>query len=494
MNHTTLNSLLLAALTLSAAHLAANGVTNKTFLMPRTQGVNLPMHATSFYDVVHRETHTGVGATTALTGFWQQSANGQEQGKYFLADGTSTIDVSPSAASDSNPLPDSSLDLGTMLHVFDRATDVAGSTLVSLDPRQEVYGLRLDYHHSLDRLLSGLYLDAAMPVVTVSNNPRLRVSDDAGHADQLTRFFAGTYSSHAPHNAQAALRTGKIAGKRTESGVADIDVMLGYTFLDKAKYHATCGLAVAMPMGNKATGDWLFEPIVGNGQHWGLGADLSASARLWECDEQSILVSLVMKYRYLFENNQRRVLGLTGGNQVGESNLAQYQLLGQHSPTARNVALIPAANVLAMKCDVTPGSLLDANLGLTYRRGSFSVDLGYNMYFREAESLTVKDSLASGLAIANAAFDTSTAFDVTHNSDVVTDSGGADPILSLNNIDSTAALTPSQFTNALYGGAGYTFKNFDGPVMLGVGAKYEWANNNSALDQWGAWLKLGVGF
>ena len=43
-------------------------------------------------------------------------------------------------------------------------------------------------------------------------------------------------------------------------------------------------------------------------------------------------------------------------------------------------------------------------------------------------------------------------------------------------------------------GAGYTFKNFDGPVMLGVGAKYEWANNNSALDQWGAWLKLGVGF
>jgi hypothetical protein len=64
----------------------------------------------------------------------------------------------------------------------------------------------------------------------------------------------------------------------------------------------------------------------------------------------------------------------------------------------------------------------------------------------------------------------------------------------LTNLNLASASTGSQFTNAIFGGAGYVFKNWDCPLMLGVGGKYEFANNNNALEQWGVWLKAGVGF
>ncbi len=487
-----LKSLLVAALTLSAAHLAADGSTNKTFLMPRAQGVNLPMHATSFYDLVHRKAHDKFGANFELTGFWQQSANGKEQGKYFLADGKSTIDVSRAAAN-SVALDGSSVDLGYLIHTDNQVAEAPGSTTLSLDPHQEVYGVRLDYHQDLHKLVKGLYLSANLPVVSVSNNPRLSVvSSVDGVADTVRKYFAGNGADDRASNAQAALSKGKIAGKRSESGVADIDFVLGYKFLHNAKYHAAVGMGVTIPTGNEAKGDWLFEPMVGNGKHWGLGGDLCAGARVWENEESSVKVNLAMKYRYLFESNERRVLGLFGSDQVRNSNLAQYALLGKQS-AAINVALVPAANVLAMNCDVTPGSQLDADLGLSYHRGGFSLDLGYNMYFKEAESVKRKDSLAEGYAIAARDYPTDVLFNPA-GEPVVTDKNTLTAVLSNDNISTAAASTPSQFTNSIYGGAGYVFKNWDCPLMLGAGAKYEWANNNSAFDQWGAWLKVGVGF
>jgi hypothetical protein len=493
MNNKMIKSLLVAALTLSAAHLSADaGHTNKTFLMPRAQGVNLPMHATTFYDLVNRKAQDKFGANFQVTGFWQQSAAGSEQGKYFLADNKSTIDVSRAAAAATHSTATGTVDLGLLLHEYNLGgADTANSNTLSLDPQQEVYGVRLDYHQDLHKLVKGLYLSANLPVVNVSNDPRLTVKANAAGlatADNIRKLFAGTYTAAAAANKQDALTKGKISGSHSETGVADIDVTLGYKFLDKAKYHAAVGLAVTIPTGTEATGDWLFEPMVGNGQHWALGGDFCAGARVWEGEEQALSLNLALKYRYLFESNERRVLGLKGTTQVHNSKLAQYQLLGKAGATSA----VPAANVLAMNCDVTPGSQLDANLGMSYHRGGFSVEMGYNMYFREDESVKRKDSLTAatyGVLARNK--DISAGFAVGTAGDF--DGNGA-AVLSNDNIDTSAAETPSQFTNAIYGGAGYVFKNWDCPLMLGLGAKYEWANKNSALEQWGAWLKVGVGF
>ena len=129
----------------------------------------------------------------------------------------------------------------------------------------------------------------------------------------------------------------------------------------------------------------IFEPIYGNGSHFGFGGGLDAHANLWTKDEQNIKLNFVANYRYLFEASEHRPLKL-------KNYLSPYVLLGDGS--AANAPLIPAVNVLTpLGVNVTPGSQFDGILALAYNNGGFSADLGYNLYYREEEDVDLKAQL-----------------------------------------------------------------------------------------------------
>ncbi|NDD54038.1 hypothetical protein EBZ39_09200 [bacterium] len=187
-----LKSLLVAALTLSAAQVKADSAsnTNRTFLMPRAQGVNAPLAWTTFGELVDRDAKDKFGATFEATGFWQQSTNGSEQGKYFLIKNKSTVALPTAASAAAATAVNAStadFDYGYMIHsvtqgvafaaVGDATVAANTGASLSLDPRQEVWGLQLDYHQDLRKLVKGLYLHANLPVVNVENDPRLGVKE-----------------------------------------------------------------------------------------------------------------------------------------------------------------------------------------------------------------------------------------------------------------------------------------------------------------------------
>ena len=72
--------------------------------------------------------------------------------------------------------------------------------------------------------------------------------------------------------------------------------------------------------------------------------------------------------------------------------------------------------------------------------------------------------------------------------------GNAIVYVNNDSLDISTAETPSQCTHSIYGGLGYSFKEWDTPLMLGLGGKYEFASENSAIEQWGIWGKIGIGF
>jgi len=465
-----LKSLLVAALALSAAHVKADGShTNKTYLNARAQGVNAPMAWSTFGELVKHKGDDRFGASVAVTGFWQRSVDGKEQGSYFLANNKSTINMQRDAAGAG--VSTNEVDLGYIVHRRSGGADTEAIN-VSLDPRQEVYGARLDYHQDLRKLLKGLYLHAELPVVHVENNVRASVSTNiAGVADSIADYLKGTAVTDA-NNLTEALKYAKVNGKQSETGVADIDLSLGYNFVHTKKYSAGVAVALTVPTGNESKGVYLFEPIVGNGKHLGLGGDLHAGATVWSSGERDVRLCGALKYRYLFENKAVRTLGLK------DTALGQYVLLGK----VGSQTLVPAANVTTMSVDVTPGSQLEGAVSVAYNHGNFNFHLGYDMYFREAESLTRKGTLAANHEVAARNFQTTANYVL------------AVAALTNDNLDVSAAATPSQFTNSINGSAGYVFRQWDCPLMLGVGAQYEWANKNSALSTYGAWLKAGLGF
>jgi hypothetical protein len=300
--------------------------------------------------------------------------------------------------------------------------------------------------------------------------------------DALLAYLNGSFANTVLANQQIKLDHAKIAGKQNASGIADVDISLGYKFLSKPQYYAALAVAVTIPTGNTADGIYAFEPIFGNGNHVGVGVDMDAQSRLWGDDEHNIKMNLFMNYRYLLKKHENRTV------QIKDRPFSRYFLLG----STQSPSLIPAANVLTQNVDVTPGSQFDGILGIAYNNGGFVLNIGYNMYFHESESVDYKGGFnETYYQIAARSYTASAAnFTITAAN---TDDGVTIPLL-IGNLDIDTGETPSQFTNALYAGFGYYCNEWDVPLMFGLNGKYELASENSAIGQWTVAGKVGVGF
>ncbi len=492
-----LKGLLVAALAISAnvqAH------TNKTFLMPRSHGVNLPMELATFNEVANRTSEDQFGGNFQATVFYNATADEHETGEYFGIKGKSSFNLQ---YGQQTPVD---LNAGFIIHHAGRATNTDANTAnadyatISLDPEQAAWGVRLDYYQNLDKLLKGLYFKIALPIVHVENDMELGVkglasASAAADVADIKNYFKGNLERavNTANVNQAKLTNAKIDGQRDRTGVADIDLVLGYKFLNKENYHVALNLGLTIPTGNESEGEFVFEPMIGNGDHFGFGGGLDASARVWGDDCHNLKINVVANYRYLFENDEKRTLGIK--DVTGYTNdWSQYTLLAKSTPAAniRTLQFIPAANITTQNVDVTPGSQLDAIFALAYNNGGFCADLGYNLFWKDEEEVEIKsDPFGGNYSIVNPTLDPTTNgnFAPTNGAHAI---GGA--ALTSKNLDKSVAETPSQVTHKIYGSLGYIFREWECPVMFGLMGGYEFAGENSALEKWEIGGKIGVGF
>ena len=346
----------------------------------------------------------------------------------------------------------------------------------------------------------------------------------------IYNFFQGNkIDGQTEVDFQAQLTAGKINGKHSRAGVADIDIMVGYNFLKKETYHAGINIGLSIPAGNGSTGEYFFEPIYGT-KHFGLGAGLEASARIWGCEDHNFKINFAANYRYLFQASEKRIPGMT------HDNFGQYELLAQTNGLTGQTPIVaidltPAANLLNQKVNVTPGSQFDSIIGFAYNKRGFNVDLGYNLYLRESEAIKTRGSTfaastygtaSKGLivgttiplykavgktavgntiqvgSVTGSVYNGNTNFGTDIAQFDTTTSTGVPPVATTwiqdANRNSSAASTPSQFSNAIYVGLGYVVKEWEYPLMFCIGGKYEFAAKNSVLEIWQIHAKIGVSF
>ncbi len=376
-----LKSLLVAALVISSTAAAHS---NKTHLQLRNQALrNLPLEQTTIKERIVAKTEDRVGGTVSVTGFYGQNTKAKELGKYFAAAADGQVTVTKKA---------------------------------TLAPEIINYGAVLGYNQDLSKLVGGLSLKVIVPVENASTDLKFKAVTAGEEADLA-----------------AAVTAAKL-GKKSTTGVADIDVQIGYKFLDKETYNASINIGGVIPTGKELKAVTPFEPQVGS-NHFGLGAGLDAQARVWGKADHNVKLNFAANYRYMFQATEKRKVGK--GTQL---------------------ASFMHADTLPIDVKVTPGSKLDGILGLAYNNGGLTADLGYNAYFAQEESVTLKTVVA--------------------------------PVVS----DAKTATTPAQFTNGAYAGIGYAFKNWEYPVTFGLGGKYEFASKNSVPNFWQAWAKTGLSF
>lgn len=449
------------------------------------------MEYTTWHEHVYRKSVLGnkVHSKIEVTPFYQASLNKKDIGKYFgIGNGKNSFLVT-----DKISLVTYEVNGDLLIHNYTH-TDSKPSGTISFDPKQEIFGARMDYFQDL---FKGIFFKASLPIVQVKNDMGMKVADSVkvtpatGTACSLEDFFKGgiNVSDVTSTDMQSPLTHAKIDGSRTATGVADIDLALGYKLFQSDKNHVYLNVGVTVPTGKESSGEYLFEPLYGNGHHFGLGGQFDAGIEIWHGKKASARVLLGVNYRYLFEDTENRTIGVTKSGEIDVLN--HYYLVAKKGQAAAT-ALIPAANVLTQGLKVKPGSMFDTMFALSFKCSGFVLDLGYNLFYKDKESVSLKNAWADDTyAFADSSFDTKNQFVVGTTGHALVKSTYINTAV----LDLDVATNPSQLSHKVFGGLGYNCniaKKY--PVLIGLGGDYAFASENSTLETWAAWLKAGISF
>jgi len=286
---------------------------------------------------------------------------------------------------------------------------------VRFTPRISNFIVDLNLYLGFDELFEGAYMRVHAPIVytkwqlNMCEDVKVKGERDfdAGYMDStlvaranLPESFEAAMKGVKWGDMQEALKYGKIdCCKLTKTRLSDIHLTLGWNFLQDEDYHFGLNVRAGFPTGNKATGTYLFEPIVGNGGHFELGGGLTASARLWTSDdeESSFYVYMDANVAHLFKRKLVRSFDLTNRPN------SRYMLIQEMSSPAANLyggaaagsttasdyeyadALFPLINKSTCCTDVSVAVMGEAAIKFAYNWNSWSFDLGYNIWGRTGE-------------------------------------------------------------------------------------------------------------
>lgn len=182
-----------------------------------------------------------------------------------------------------------------------------------------------------------------------------------------------------------------------QTRLADVIVRLGYDILVMPRACLKAYGRVSAPAGNKPEGIVLFEPIVGNGGLWGLGAGVGGQLCAWHNHACNAALSLFLDAyaQHLFKAKQKRSFDL-----VAKPN-SRYMLAQKLGSVRQDPSLsgssnagvefqneyAPVANLTYGCVNVSVAVEGEITARLTGFRGSWQTAVGYNFWGRTAEKI-----------------------------------------------------------------------------------------------------------
>jgi len=474
---------------------------------------------------------------------------------------------------------------------FGLPSDYQGS--VCFAPRISTFMFDFNWFWGLDRWLQGSYFRAHAPMahtvwdLNVQEKVSVLGAQDfpAGYMGSerivranlpksLKEVMDNNINTVTFGDMQNPIAYGKIKERQARSRFSDIQLALGYNAYCTQWSHAGFNLRGSIPAGNKPDPVILFDPVIGNGHHWELGAGFSWHASPWvsENDKDYFGIYSDLNITHLFKDTQCRSFDLFDiqkcpRNLCSKNIGNRYTLLERvFAPDATDVyvndalipvqyqgSLLPTINVTTLKTEVSFPVQVDFALMFVYHRScDLDINWGYNVWYRAAEKLHDRDRLCENkYALKGDAqiygFDSNNPLKLSATQSMATlfagQKGGnfagtlyandnadnpmrADntsnvPLTQLNTADSidfgiaqadintsspaqlltdcdineqsglmTRALTHKVFVNI-----GRVWHEHERAPFVGIGAELEWrcrcVNNNSAISQWGIWIKGG---
>lgn len=193
---------------------------------------------------------------------------------------------------------------------------------------------------------------------------------------------------------------------KTKVALSDIQAVLGWNFILTRHSHLGAGIRTVVPTGTRPSGQFLFEPIVGNGHHWQLGAQLWGHETFYlsENEEKQWMIYFMANISHLFNAKQCRVFDLkckpNSRWMLAELMTTQVEHLqaallpddvspeNLSTPSAQFAnQFTPVANLTQREVKVSAAVQLDMTFMLSYMHRNFNLDFGYNFWYRSHENI-----------------------------------------------------------------------------------------------------------
>lgn len=229
---------------------------------------------------------------------------------------------------------------------------------------------------------------------TFSNFPNCYMAQDQGKFVPAAQDFNTALSGNFKFGDMTSdWRFGSFANAdeaRTKTGLANLDIILGYDILRCASYHFGAFIKTVAPTGNRPDPRFVFSPIVGNGHHWEFGGGIDTHVNLWNCDDQCIQLYLNGCVTHLFQDKQWRSFDLkTSVNGLSGEN-SRYLLLKEFDKDKNyDGHLVNAINFTTRKIKSSFAVQGDAALRILYRSCGWALGVGYNIYGRSRETIAL---------------------------------------------------------------------------------------------------------
>jgi hypothetical protein len=375
-----------------------------------------------------------------------------------------------------------------------------------------------------------LAIDIMFPLGEMSEYRNFDGFKSIPEALQAERGFGG--DGFSTYGVLGPMQYGRFVLDRASkaTALANIDAIVGYDFFRHDRSHLGLFIRVSAPTGTRIKSLTIFEPVVGNGHHWELGAGIDAHWQLWSSDHACILGYLNGNATHLFNDGQRRIIPL-----VPNCCLSQYSLLKEYG---QNDLLLPGlvrgTDVAARHVKSSFAIQADATLGFIFRDYGWAFGTGFNLFARSHEKLkdvtptcdldkrlfgikgrtpVFAQTPAVGWYIAA----TTSKYCITdpHNANTPIDGTPTPVANSTDWYTGTTAYTanptylnlcpipqmhgvPRMITYKLFGTVDYQWEGYRHNPFLGIGGEVDLADNRKrnvcTANQWGIWMRGGMVF
>ena len=501
-------------------HFSVFSITNKTFFMPRPIGQDAVFQNISdlyFIDSSEKskdyvpvdknnilftkiEPEHLISPIFNLTNilFYEESTNGKDLAKYFFPNDKTELVIKGYAVPGSKDIAAEWLRIASSAGNRNDENNYLFQSKISVSPRQTRFGNIIKLHKRLDCINKKLWFQVFFPIIQVETNAHLN------EYDKQNERIDGKWDFPEPYNAAGALNSplmlyGKITNHTQKlSGLAEIDLKFGFKLIKELSIYAKC----VFPTSFKPKSEYLFEPILGNGGHWGLG--LGANLNLKISEDFNFLSNF--DYVYLFKNNEKRSFDL-----ISSGPWSRYLLATNGSVRQRPLPLI---NFLTQDLDVTPGSSLSWTGAVNYHQDSFNLEAGYSFWFKEQEKVNLKYAWKEKIGIAyfeeGSAFDFDASYEGSYLNAGVRNPEISSPLIipdpypflavpridyiESSDFDLVSAKHLQTVSHKFYLALGFDGKWEDAFFQGKLGCSYEFGINNKSLDLWGLWGQVSLYF